>query len=330
MVNVTLGYHHPDQREDLNPMLPTLPKAFALSENLIQAMQVGAPIVALESAVVTHGLPVPQNIELAQDMEAQVRAHGATPATIALLEGKVRIGLTEDQLTTLGHMAHTRKISVRDIGIALAGGLSGGTTVAATLFVAASAGIRTFATGGIGGVHRGAPFDVSADLPQLGQSRVLVVCAGAKAILDLPATREVLETQGVPVVGFQTDEFPGFFTRKSGLPVDHSVETPAEAAQIALQTWEAGVNRAVLLVVPPPEETAMPVDEMETAIQAAIAEAEAAGVHGAASTPFLLRRVSELTGGESLRANLDLLKNNARVAALVAKAMADLTNVRAI
>lgn len=308
-------------------MLPPLPEHFVLSITARHALEAGLPIVALESAVVTHGLPYPDNIALAHDMEAEVRAHGATPATIALLEGKVHIGLTDAQITHLGHLEGARKISLRDFGIALAGNLSGGTTVAATLFAADKAGIRVFATGGIGGVHRGAPtvpdrvFDISADLVQLAQSRLVVVCAGAKAILDLPATREVLETWGVPVIGFQTDDFPGFFTRTSGLPVDYRVETPEEAARIALGAWEAGLGTAVLLVVPPPEESAMPADEMEVAIQAAIEEAQSAGVHGAAATPFLLRWVSELTGGESLRANLALLKNNARVAALVARAM---------
>ncbi len=311
-------------------MLKPLPKAYLRSETITQAQTAGLPVVALESAVITHGLPLPQNINLARDMEAEVRANGATPATIALLGGKIHVGITDSQLTTLGHMENTRKISKRDFGIALAGNLSGGTTVAATLFVAEQAGIRVFATGGIGGVHRGAPFDVSADLPQLGQSRVLVVCAGAKSILDLAATREVLETQGVPVIGYQTEAFPGFFTRDSGLQVDQRVDTPAEAAQIALRSWEAGLGTAVLLVVPPPAESAMPADAMEAAIQAAVSEAEAAGIHGAAATPFLLRRVSELTGGDSLRANLDLLKNNARVAAQVAKAMSEPTGLGVI
>lgn len=300
---------------------PRAPKSFVRSKTIIHAQNARLPIVALESAVITHGLPIPENINLAQEMEAEVRAHGATPATIALLEGKVHIGLTDLQLTKLVQMENTRKISLRDFGIALAGGLSGGTTVAATLFVAEQTGIRVFATGGIGGVHRGAPFDLSADLLQLGQSRVLVVCAGAKSILDLPATREVLETQGVPVVGYQTEAFPGFFTRDSGLKVDQSVDTPGEAAQIALRAWEVGINTAVLLVVPPPVEVAMPRDEMEAAIQAALSEAESAGIHGSATTPFLLSRVSELTGRQSLRANLALLINNARVAAQVAKAM---------
>lgn len=298
-----------------------LPKQYFLSKNLIQARQLGVPIVALESAVITHGLPQPENVNLARDMESEVRQAGATPATVALLEGKIHVGLTESQLETLAHLENTRKISLRDFGIALANGLSGGTTVAATLFVASKVGIRVFATGGIGGVHRGAPFDISADLPQLGKSRVIVVCAGAKAILDLPATREYLETQGVPVIGYQTNEFPAFYTRKSGLPVDRRVETPTEAARIALQSWEAGLPSAVLLVVPPPETEVLSSEAIETAIQTALAEAEERNIHGAATTPFLLRRVSELTGGESMRTNLALLRNNARVAAQVAAAM---------
>jgi len=298
-----------------------LPPSFVLSPDLLQALNLGLPVVALESAVITHGLPHPHNLALARDVEAEVRAQGATPATIALLEGKVHVGLSEAQISALAEMEAPRKISLRDLGIALAGKLSGGTTVAATLYAAAQAGIRVFATGGIGGVHRGSVFDISADLVQLGRSPVVVVCAGAKAILDLPATREVLETRGVPVIGYQTDEFPGFFTRSTGLSVDQRVDTPEAAAQIALATWKAGLRSAVLLVVPPPEAVSMPADEIEDAIQAALAQAETAGIHGAAATPFLLQRVSELTGGESLRANLALLKNNASVAAQVSKAL---------
>lgn len=300
------------------------PKHLIYSAPILQAQQIGAPIVALESAVITHGLPRPINLELARELEDIVRANGANPATIALLDGKIHVGLTDEELERLANMDDVRKISLRDFGIALTGGLSGGTTVAATLFSAAQVGIRVFATGGIGGVHRGAPFDVSNDLIQMGRSPVLVVCAGAKAILDLPATREVLETQGVPVIGYQTDEFPAFYTRRSGLPVDFRVDTPLEAAQIALRSWEAGLRLAVLLVVPPPEEDALPVDVMENAIKAALAEAEEVGIRGAATTPFLLNRVSQLTGGESLRANLSLLRNNARVAAQVAAAIHDI------
>lgn len=303
-------------------MVSRLPDPYIISRNIQQAKQFGSPIVALESTVITHGLPKPDNLTLARDMEEIVRENGATPATIAILDGKIHIGLSDEELEVLSLTEGTRKISLRDFGIALAGGLSGGTTVASTLFVSDLAGIKVFATGGIGGVHRGNPFDVSADLTQLGKSPVLVVCSGAKAILDLPATREVLETRGVPVVGYQTDEFPAFYTRRSGLSVDVQANTPEEVAQIALETWEAGVNVAVLVVVPPPEETSMSQNEMESAVQKALADAEAQNIQGSAITPFLLKRVSELTKGDSLKANLALLRNNARVAAEVASAIA--------
>lgn len=303
-------------------MVSRLPDPYIISRNIQQAKQFGSPIVALESTVITHGLPKPDNLTLARDIEEIVRENGATPATIAVLDGKIHIGLSDEELEVLALTEGTRKISLRDFGIALAGGLSGGTTVASTLFVSDLAGIKVFATGGIGGVHRGNPFDVSADLTQLGKSPVLVVCSGAKAILDLPATREVLETRGVPVVGYQTDEFPAFYTRRSGLSVDVQANTPEEVAQIALETWEAGVNVAVLVVVPPPEETSMSQNEMESAVQKALADAEAQNIQGSAITPFLLKRVSELTKGDSLKANLALLRNNARVAAEVASAIA--------
>lgn len=302
-------------------MVSRLPDPYIISRNIQQAKQFGGAIVALESTVITHGLPKPDNLALARDMEEIVRENGAAPATIAILDGKIHIGLSDDELETLALAEGTRKISLRDFGIALAGGLSGGTTVAGTLFVSDLAGIKVFATGGIGGVHRGNPFDISADLTQLGKSPVVVVCSGAKAILDLPATREVLETRGVPVVGYQTDEFPAFYTSRSGLSVDVQANTPEEVAQIALETWEAGINAAVLLVVPPPEETGLPQDEMENAIQEALFDADVQNIHGSAITPFLLKRVSELTKGESLSANLALLKNNARVAAEVASAI---------
>jgi len=304
-------------------MLTPLPKHFVIERTLAEAQRVGTPLVALESAVITHGLPRPENLNLAREMEEAVRAEGAAPATISLLDGKIHIGLGEEELQRLANLDGTRKISLRDFGIALAQGLSGGTTVAATLFAASRAGIRVFATGGIGGVHRGAPFDVSADLPQLGKSPVLVVCAGAKAILDLPATREVLETQGVPVIGYRTDAFPAFYTRDSGLAVDQRVDSPQEAAGVALAAWEAGLTSAVLLVIPPPEEAALDEAQMESAIRDALKEAEEADVHGAEATPYLLAKVSELTGGESLRANLALLRNNASIAAQVAVAMAE-------
>ena len=302
--------------------MSALPHAFDLSKEFIISQKIGAPVVALESAVITHGLPRPTNHELASNLEADVRAEGAQPVTVALLEGRIKVGLSPEELERLANLDGTRKISPRDIGIALANRLSGGTTVAATLHVAHQAGIRVFATGGIGGVHRGSTFDVSTDLPQLGKTPMVVVCAGAKSILDLPATREVLETLGVPVIGYQTDDFPAFYTRSSGLPVDFRVDTPEEAAALATEAWKAGVQSAVLLVVPPPAETSLPSDQMEEAVVAAIAEAESLGIHGAATTPFLLQRMSEITKGDSLVANLALLRNNARVAAKVAVAMA--------
>ena len=305
-------------------MLKPLSDFYIISQPILQARELNLPLVALESAVITHGLPRPENLNLARALEADIRANGANPATVALLDGKVRIGLTDAELVRLANMDGTRKISLRDFGIALADGLSGGTTVAATSFVASQIGIRVFATGGIGGVHRGSMYDVSADLPQLGKTPIMVVCAGAKSILNLPATREVLETQGVTILGYQTDEIPAFYTRSSGLAVDYRVESAEEAAEIALSSWNAGIQSAVLLVVPPPEATAMPGDEIEKVISTALAEAEEKDIHGAATTPFLLQRVSELTGGESLRANIDLLRNNARVAALAAVAIAGL------
>ncbi len=306
---------------------PHLSRQYNLSKDVQQALQLDAPIVALESAVITHGLPAPENHQTASAMEAVVRQNGAAPATIALLDGVVHIGLTKAELEDLADRPNTRKISLRDVGIALANGLSGGTTVATTLFFAAQAGIKVFATGGIGGVHRDAPFDISADLPQLAKSQVLVVCAGAKTILDLPATLENLETRGIPVIGYQTDEFPAFYSRESGLKVDWRVDTPHKAAEIAQQAWGAGLKGAVLLVVPPPAELALPIDKVESAIQEALSEAKQKAIHGAAMTPFLLNRVSELTGGESLQANLALLKNNAKVAAQVASAMGGIKKI---
>ena len=306
---------------------------YKLSHQVAAALQAGQPVVALESTVITHGLPYPENLALARSMEAQVRTDGGVPATIAVVDGEICVGLEDAQLEKLaegarpehagarGKRQEMRKISVRDFGPAIALGQSGGTTVAGTLLAAQAAGLKVFATGGIGGVHLGAPFDVSADLQQLARSPLVVVCAGAKAILDLPATLEVLETLGVPVVGYQTDEFPAFYSRSSGLPVSARADTAAQVAAMARAHWEAGMQSALLLAVPPPEEEALPPEAVQGAIQQALGEAQAQGVHGQAVTPFLLRRVSELTHGDSLRANLALLLNNARVAAEVAKAL---------
>ena len=284
-------------------------------------MQLGLPVLALESAVITHGLPRPDNLQLAQSLEEEARACGATPATIAILDGKIHVGLEPAELERLATIASARKISRRDFGLALARRESGGTTVAGTLIAARAAGIRVFATGGIGGVHRDAPTDVSADLPELGRTPLVVVCSGAKAILDLPATLEYLETAGVPVLGYGTSEFPAFYSRESGLPVDVRVDTPQEVARIARAQWELGIESAVLVGVPPPVEDAIPAGQIEGAIQKALEEARKEGIRGAKVTPFLLSRVKELSAGTSLKANLALLRNNARVGAQIAVAL---------
>jgi len=297
------------------------PKYFRFAPEVSQAKKLGNPLVALETTVLTHGLPYPENVELAQRMEEIVRQEGATPATIGVIEGKIHIGLEPEQVEILVASSNLRKISRRDFGPAIAQAASGGTTVAGTLIAAHAAEISVFATGGIGGVHRHAPFDISADLPQLARTPVVVVCAGAKAILDLPATLEYLETVGVPVVGYRTDEFPAFYSVESGLPVSAQAESPEQVAEIANAHWGLGLESAVLVAVPPPEDVALPAGEVQGAIERALAEAREQDVRGQAVTPFLLARVSELTGEASLKANLGLLHNNARVAARIAKAL---------
>lgn len=302
---------------------------FFVSEPVYAALSNQEPVVALESTVITHGLPYPQNRQLALDMEAEVARWGAVPATIALYQGKVLVGIDEQILEDMAKGRDVHKISSRDIGPAIAGRWSGGTTVAATLFAAYSAGIKVFATGGIGGVHRLLPgqpaaqtWDISADLPQLAQTPLIVVCAGAKAILDLPATLEYLETWSVPVVGYGTDDFPAFYSRSSGLKTSAQAATPRDVVQLAKAHWGIGMNTAVLVANPPPEETALPVDFVEQAVQQALADAERHQVRGQAVSPFLLSRMSELTHGSSLAANLSLLTNNARLAAQIAVALA--------
>jgi pseudouridine-5'-phosphate glycosidase len=287
------------------------------------ALDAGRPVVALESTLITHGLPRPVNLEVARRLETIVREAGATPATIAIIGGIIRVGLDDASLDYLANTSNVRKVSRRDLPVVVAQKGDGATTVAATIWVAAQAGIRVFATGGIGGVHRGQPFDVSADLPELARTPVVVVCAGAKAILDLPLTLEWLETHGVPVIGYQCDEFPAFYTRRSGLPVDVRVDTPEEAAAIIAAKWRLGIEGGVLVAVPVPAELELDASAGEAAIQAALAEAERNGIRGKTITPFLLERVSRLTGGESLRANVALLENNTRVAARLAKCLVE-------
>lgn len=285
------------------------------------ALDQGRAVVGLESTVITHGLPSPENIEVAQAIEATVREQGAVPATIAVLRGKITVGLTPEQLIYLGSAKNVRKCSRRDFPIVIARGEDGATTVAGTMMVAHWAGIRIFATGGIGGVHRGQPFDESADLLELGRTPVAVVCAGAKAILDLPLTLEVLETEGVPVIGYQTDEFPAFYSRSSGLPLEIRVETPQEIAAIIKVHDQLGLNAGTLIVQPIPVEAEWPAAEAQEVIEEALRDAAAHHITGKAVTPYLLQRVSDLSGERSKTANIALLLNNARLAAQIALAL---------
>jgi pseudouridine-5'-phosphate glycosidase len=288
------------------------------SEEVRQALDNQQPIVGLETAVVTHGLPYPTNIELAQAMENLIREEGAVPATVGVLGGKAQVGMNPADIQLLSQDRDVIKVSRRDFSRAALKKLNGGTTVAGTITALHRAGIQVFATGGIGGVHRNAPNDISADLHTMAQTPVIVVCAGAKSILDLPATLETLETLSVPVVGYQTSTFPAFYARSSGLPVTAQVEDPEEAAVLARAHWEMGVNSAVLLAVPAPLEDALPDKEMQEAVDQALQDARDHNIHGQEVTPFLLNRISELTGKSSMKANLGLLLNNARIAARVA------------
>ncbi len=287
------------------------------------ALQENKPVVALESTVITHGLPYPDNVKTAVSMETAVREGGAIPATLAVIKGQVHIGLTPDQIEYLGQQAgkDVRKCSRRDLPLALANGEDGATTVAGTMILAHLAGIDVFATGGIGGVHRGHPFDVSADLAELGRTPVTVVSSGAKSILDLPATREVLETHGVTVIGYGVDEMPAFFSRQSGLSVDARLDTPEAVAQVILARKQLGLQSGTLVTVPVPADAAGDPEEMEAAINQATKEADEQGIHGPAATPWLLSRVVALTNGQSMKANTALLQNNGRVAATIASAL---------
>ena len=278
-------------------------------------------MVALESALITHGFAPPANLHIARRMDAAVRDEGALPATVAVVEGEPRVGLSDEELARLAAAPAARKVSLRDLPLVVAQAASGGTTVAATMYLAHRAGIGVFATGGIGGVHRGHPEDVSADLPALAAIPIVVVCAGAKAILDLPRTLEYLETHAVPVIGYGSEEFPAFYSRRSGLKVDARVETPEEVAQIVQARGKLGLPAALLVCASVPEADELLAREAEAAIAQAVGEAEAANVSGKALTPFLLARLVELTGGRARRANEALLLNNARVAARIARAL---------
>jgi pseudouridine-5'-phosphate glycosidase len=287
------------------------------------ALENGEAVVALESTLITHGFPRPDNVQIAREIEAVVREAGAVPATIAILAGQITVGLTGEQLDYLGLAEDVRKCSRRDLPLAVARRENGATTVAGTMIVAHWAGIPIFATGGIGGVHRGHPFDESADLIELSRTPVTVVCAGAKAILDLPLTTEVLETQGVPVIGYQTDELPAFYSRHSGLPVDLRVDSPSEVADIIRARDDLELRGGLLVTVPVSAEAEWPAAEAQAIISQALVQAEQAGISGKAVTPFLLQQVNELSGERSKKANIALLLNNARVAAGIARSLVE-------
>lgn len=290
------------------------------SSEVKRAMSISLPIVALESTVLTHGLPRPQNLQLAHDMERTVREQGATPATIGFLDGYLHIGLSESELDRLASERDAYKVGPRDFATVIRGELCGGTTVAGTMLACKQANIKVFATGGIGGVHRETGYDISADLQALATMPMIVVCAGAKAILNLPATLEYLETMSVPVVGYGTDEFPAFYSRESGLRVSARLETPQEIVEFAKAHWNAGMQSAILVANPIPAADAIPASDMEPIIQEASQDARVKRIHGKELTPFLLQRIAELTKGKSMQANLALLLNNARLAAQIAKA----------
>jgi pseudouridine-5'-phosphate glycosidase len=291
------------------------------SKAVRSALQKKFPVVALESTLITHGLPAPTNLEVARKLEAVVKAEGAVPATIAILDGEILAGLSEQQLEALAHAENVRKCSRRDLPLVVARRENGATTVAATMCIAHAAGIQVFATGGIGGVHRGHPHDVSADLEELGRTPITVVCAGAKAILDLPLTLEVLETKGVPVIGYQTDTLPAFYCVSSGLPVDVRCDDVTSVADLVKARDQLALSAGMLVTVPVPSGDALDETMANQAIEQALQEADMAGFSGKEVTPFLLARVSEVTGQESQKANISLLENNTRVAAQLAKAL---------
>ncbi|HUE99661.1 MAG TPA: pseudouridine-5'-phosphate glycosidase [Anaerolineales bacterium] len=290
------------------------------SNDVKRAMNIAVSVVALESTVLTHGLPRPQNLQLAHDLEHAIREEGATPATIGFLDGYLHIGLSESELDRLANERDVHKVSLRDFATVISQEASGGTTVAGTMFACKHANIKFFATGGIGGVHRESGFDVSADLQALATIPMIVVCAGAKAILDLRATLEYLETMSVPVVGYGTSEFPAFYSRESGLDVSVNLDTAQDIVQFAKAHWSTGMQSAVLVANPIPMAAAIPKSEMDPIIEKASNEAQEKQIHGKKLTPFLLQRISELTRGKSLQANLSLLLNNARLAAQIAHA----------
>ncbi len=297
-----------------------------ISDDVKQALSAGRPVVALESTIISHGMPYPQNMEMAQKVEEIVRENGATPATIAIIGGRIKVGL---EAADLEHLAKAglavTKVSRRDLPFVVAQGIDGATTVASTMIIAEMAGIELFVTGGIGGVHRGASetFDISADLQELAQTNVGVVCAGAKSILDIGLTLEYLETNGVPVVGFGTKDFPAFYTQTSGFNVDYRLDTPEQVADTLRAKWNMNLHGGVVIANPIPSESAMDKDSIDQAIKTALKEADEQGIRGKESTPFLLDRVKSLTGGDSLASNIALVYHNAEVGAKIAVALAN-------
>jgi len=294
---------------------------FGCSAEVEAALAANKPVVALESTVIAHGLPRPQNLEITQRLEQIVRDAGALPATIAILDGRLSVGLSAEQIQFVARYEDIKKVSIRDLPIAVAQKWHGATTVASTSWIAQRAGIKVFATGGIGGVHRGPLPDVSADLPALATTPLIVVCSGAKIVLDLAATREWLETYGITVVGYQCDELPAFYSRRSGLPVDLRVDSPTEVAQVFRAQQALWIERALLVTVPVPEEFEVPAASLERALNAALLEAESQQVAGRELTPFLLSHMAQASEGATLKANVALLENNARVAATIAGAL---------
>ena len=292
-----------------------------INAEVAAALAEGKPVVALESTIISHGMPYPQNVETALQVEKIIRENGAVPATIAIIGGRLKAGLTAEEIEYFGKKGQAiTKASRRDLAVLCARGEDGATTVTTTMIIAHMAGIKIFATGGIGGVHRGAEttMDISADLEELGQTPVMVVCAGAKSILDLGLTLEYLETKGVPVIGYGTEELPAFYTRQSGFRVDYRIDTPEELAKVFKAQHQLGMKGGMLVTNPIPEEYAMPLETINAAIDQAIGECNAKGIHGKETTPFLLARVAELTGGNSLASNIRLVFNNAMVAAKTA------------
>lgn len=291
-----------------------------INPEVAEALKEGKPVVALESTIISHGMPYPKNVKTALDVEKIVRESGAIPATIAILKGKLKVGLTKEEIEYLGKGKEVVKTSRRDIPFIIANKLDGATTVASTMIIATLAGVKVFATGGIGGVHRGAQetFDISADLQELAHTNVAVVCAGAKSILDLGLTLEYLETQGVPVVGFGTDELPAFYTRKSGFAVDYRVDSVDDLAVAVKAKWDLGLNGGLVIANPIPEQYEMDYDTITTAIENALKEADEKGIKGKESTPFLLAKVKDITGGASLESNIQLVYSNAKVASQLA------------